>query len=153
MHVTKSLVFLGGVLLAATSALAASSNDTTKPMTGQLMLKRGQVAATTRVEYCLRNMPELTEQLVAAHANYSRAVTEAAAIVERDFPASSFTFQRLRVQTSAQAAADEDLKRARSEGFNRVCPDIIVYMQNATGRSLAKEVGEMVLNAQKLSEP
>ena len=153
MDVPKKLVLLGGAMLATTSAVAADLGGSTQPLTGPLMLKRGQAAAITRVEYCLRNMPELTEQLVAAHANYSRAVAEAATIVERDFPASSFTFQRIRVQTSAKVAADNDLKQARSEGFNRVCPNMIVYMQNATGRSLATEVGDMLFNARKLSEP
>lgn len=153
MHVPRILVLLGGALLATTSAVAADPGDTTQPITGQLMLKRGEAAAMTRVAYCLRNMPELTEQLVAAHATYSRAVAEAAPIVERDFPASAFTFQRVRVQTSAEAAADSDLKQARSEGFNRVCPDMLVYMQSATARSLAKEIGDVLFSAQKLSEP
>ncbi len=148
MHVLKNLVLSILSLVAPTFALAADIGATTLPMTGQLMLKRGEVSVTTRVEYCLRNVPELTEPLVAAHSNYSRAVIEAAEILDRDFPASKFTFQRMRVQASKQAAAADDLKRAHSEGFDRVCPSIILYMQRATGTSLAKEVGDLLLRAQ-----
>jgi hypothetical protein len=152
MHTAKKFVLLGGALVAATSVLAADVNTTTQPLTGQLLLKRGQATTGTRMEYCLRNMPELTDSLVAAHSNYSRAAAEAAAIVDRDYPASSFTFQRVRVLVPPQSA-EEDLKMARSEGFNLLCPNLIVYMQRATGKTLAKEIGDMLLNAQKLSEP
>lgn len=153
MHVLKNLVLPIVALVAAASVLAADMTETTLPMTGQRMLKRGEVSITTRVEYCLRNMPELTEPLVEAHANYARALAEASVILERDFPESRFTFQRMRVQKSMQAAAQDDLKRAHSEGLDRVCPSIITYMQRATGSSLAKEVGDMLLRARDLSAP
>jgi hypothetical protein len=152
MHTARKLVLLGATLVAATSVLAAGLVTTTQPLTGQLMLKRGQATTSTRMEYCLRNMPELTDSLVSAHSNYSRAAAEAAAIVDRDYPASSFTFQRVRIQMPPQSTVD-DLKRARSEGFNLLCPNLIAYMQRATDKSLAKEIGDILFNAQKLSEP
>lgn len=153
MQVFKNLVLSILSLVAPTIALGADLGATTLPMTGQLMLKRGEVSTTTRVEYCLRNVPELTESLIAAHANYSRALVEAAEILDRDFPATKFTFQRFRVQKSLQTAAADDLRRAHSEGFDRVCPSIILYMQRATGRSLAKEVGDLLLRAQERFGP
>ncbi len=148
MKVLGNLALLAGTLGVSIASVAAGS-DTAMPMTGQLLVKRAQAGVVTRVEYCLRNLPELTEPLVAAHAIYFRASTEAASILERQFPASRFNIQRALVETSPQVAAEYDLKQARSEGFNRVCPDLIAYMRKANGESLARSYGDTLSSLQR----
>jgi hypothetical protein len=101
------------------------------------------------VEYCLRNMPELAELLSLAYATYSQAATEAETILERRVPASEFTIQRARIETSAAKAEEFDLKQAHSEGFERLCPNLIAYMHNATGESLSKVYGDLLYSLHK----
>lgn len=146
MRILRTLVLLVGIQ-GASSAVAAES-ATTVPMTAQAVVKRTEAWVATRMEYCLRNVPELTEPLVAAHAIYSRASIEAAAMLERQYPASKLTIQRARVEASRSAAAEFDLRQACSEGFNRVCPQLLTYMVGATGESLAKRHGESLSNLQ-----
>jgi hypothetical protein len=148
MQAFRHLVLVAGLSLASIPSLAAGLENT-QPMTAQLMLKRGNAAVITRMEYCLRNMPELTEQLVEAHAKYSQAAADATVILDREFPASRFTIQRARVQTSPGVAATYDLKQARSEGFNQACPRLIEYMSGATSGSVAKSIGDLLTSLQR----
>ena len=148
MNAFRTLALVA-VASAVSTASFAADLDTTRPMTGKLLVASSDATITRRVEYCLRNMPELTELLTLAHATYSQASTEAAFILERKFPASEYTIHRARIETSAAKASEFDLKQAHSRGFQRLCPELIVYMHNATGESLAKTHGDLLFSLQK----
>ena len=138
MYALKRLTFAIVAMGIAAPSLAAA--QTAVPSDGELMVGRVQASVRTRVEYCLRNLPELREQLSLAHATYSLAAAQAAQILKRRYPGSNRNI-RFEKQYSA-VASDFDLKQARSEGFERLCPSLITYMHNATGESLAKEYGD-----------
>jgi hypothetical protein len=148
MRAFKKLLLLAAICGVSMSSFSAGS-ETTQPMTGELLVRSGKATLTRNVEYCLRNMPELTEQFVEAHASYSRAATDAAVILERQFPASKFTIYRARIETSPKTAAEIDLRVAHSRGFNLLCPEIVAYMRKATGESLAQEYGNLLTSLQK----
>jgi hypothetical protein len=123
MDVVKSLALASLTLGLATASLAAGL-DTTQPMTGKLMVARGQASVKTQVEYCMRNLPELTE-----------------------LPS------RARIETSTEEAAEFDLKQARSMGFNRLCPNLVAFMHDSTAASLAKMYGDALASLQRQFQP
>jgi hypothetical protein len=152
MKALSSLAIAVVALVVATTSFAADL-VTSKSMTGKLLVARGEAAIATRMEYCLRNMPELTELLAMAHVTYSQAAIEAASILEGRFPASESAIQGAGIETSGAKAAEFDLRQARSEGFERLCPNLIVHMHNATGESLAKMYGDSLYSLQKQFAP
>ena len=91
------------------------------------------------VEYCLRNAPELTEELVQAHAIYSQASGWAAQLLSQQYP------EPVGTRTIAVADGKDprtqaiQLRMIQSQGPAR-CPALVREMQTSTGQSLAKEL-------------
>jgi hypothetical protein len=136
MYALKRLPFALVAAGISTASLGASQAAGTSD--GELMMAAMQRTIQIRVEYCLRNVPELREALPLAHQRFAHAAAQATEILRLRFPGNNRT---VRFENS-KMAADFALQQAHSEGFDRLCPRLVTYLQGATGEALAKEVGD-----------
>lgn len=89
-----------------------------------------------QVDYCLRNAPELSAELVLAHTIYSQASGWAAEILGRKYP-EPVAARNIRIGTDSRAESVQ-LRSIQSRGPAQ-CVDLVRYMQKANGESLAKD--------------
>jgi hypothetical protein len=121
--------------------IASASLAATQPAglsDGELMMASVQSMIKIRVEYCLRNVPELREELALTHQSFSLEAAKATELLKRRFPGSNRT---VRFENS-KMSQDFALQQARSEGFDLLCPKLLDYMITATAESLAKHYGD-----------
>ncbi len=98
-----------------------------------------------QVEYCLRNVPELSTELSMAHATYSQASARAVQILSQRYPRAE-AVGSLRLDSNNPKAKEMQLRHIQSQGF-RQCPGLVAYMHSATGESLATQLDSNYQNA------
>jgi len=136
MRAPKTLAFTIAAIVIASTSMAAA--PTAAQSDGELLMASVQSMIKIRVEYCLRNMPELREELALTHQSFSLEAAKATELLKRRFPSSNRT---VRLEVS-QMSQDFALQQARSEGFDLLCPKLLDYMITATAASLAKQYGD-----------
>ncbi len=139
--------------LGASAVIAGESRPAPALTTGQRIVASFQVFHLTQVEYCLRNVPELREQLSLAYATYSVAVTQAAEILSKRFPSSKVIDAVHVTAANDERSKELLLRQIRSMGLEP-CGSLVSYMHGATGESLAKMYGDNFASlVHQLEEP
>jgi hypothetical protein len=136
MHALKRLTV--AIIAASISNVSPGAAQAPGISDGELMMAAVQRTIQIRVEYCLRNVSELREELSLAHQTFSMAAARATEILKRRFPGNNRTVHF----EDSKMAADFALQQAHTEGFDRLCPRLLTYLQDATGEALAKEYGD-----------
>jgi hypothetical protein len=136
----KALQTFALALVSTISVGAAAADSQSNP---QLISARSLVFSFDRfvgmqVDYCLRNAPELSAELLLAHTIYAQALGWAAEIVARRYPDPVATSTvRLSDATDSRANASQ-LRSIQSRGPAQ-CVELVSYMLRASGESLAKD--------------
>ncbi len=127
---------LGTVIPAA--AGAADPEPVPRPISVHLMMSSFDRFVAMQVDYCLRNAPELTEELVLAHTTYSQASGWAAEILGRKYSDSAAVATVRILESTDSNGKSLQLRSIQSRGPAQ-CVDVVRFMYRATGESLAKD--------------
>jgi len=139
MNVKQCLIIVTSSLLAAVTGAAEPQTDA-RATTIRMMIQGYDRFVSMQVEYCLRNAPELTAELVFAHATYVQASERAEQILESRYPRAIVSRSNVLADGSDPRTRSFQLKQIQSRGPQQ-CDGVVYSMHKATGESLAATIG------------
>jgi hypothetical protein len=139
MNVKQCLAIVTSSLVSAVTG-AAESQVGEHATTVRMMIQGQDRFVAMQVEYCLRNAPDLTADLVLAHATYVQASERAAQILGSRYPLAIVLRFDVFADGSDPKTRSFQLRQIQSRGPQQ-CDGLVSDMHKATGESLAATIG------------